>query len=156
MRLNDTVGGMLVLLFGAAVVVYARTFPAATGQSVGPGFFPMLIGVGLMLCGATLAWAARRNAGEARVVFEEWVRRPRMVLNGALVIGGLVFYALAVDQVGFFITAFLFLGVLFVAFGVRRRWIVPTAVIVTLGLHFAFYTLLRVPLPWGWLEAIAW
>jgi hypothetical protein len=29
-------------------------------------------------------------------------------------------------------------------------------VAVTLGLHLAFYSLLRVPLPWGWLEGIAW
>ena len=156
MRLNDTFCGLLVLLVGVAVVVYARTFQVTSGQSIGPGFFPTLVGIGLILCGATLGWSGRRNAGTGRVVFEDWVGRPRMVVNGALVIGALIFYALAVDQVGFFITAFLFLAVLFVAFGVQRRWIVATAVVVTIGLHFAFYTLLRVPLPWGWLEAIAW
>ena len=32
----------------------------------------------------------------------------------------------------------------------------PLAAGVTLALHFAFYTLLHVPLPWGWLEGIAW
>ena len=71
-------------------------------------------------------------------------------------VGALIFYALAVDTLGFFITAFLFLAVLFLAFGVSRRWIAPLAVAVTIGLHFAFYSLLRVPLPWGWLESLAW
>jgi putative tricarboxylic transport membrane protein len=90
------------------------------------------------------------------VEFDDWVRQPRMVLNAALVIGALIFYALMVDTIGFFLTAFILLTTLFLAFGVRRRWVGPIAIVVTLGLHFAFYTLLRVPLPWGWLEAIAW
>jgi putative tricarboxylic transport membrane protein len=29
-------------------------------------------------------------------------------------------------------------------------------VIVTLVIHYAFYSLLRVPLPWGVLERFAW
>jgi putative tricarboxylic transport membrane protein len=36
------------------------------------------------------------------------------------------------------------------------RWIVPLAVVVTLAIHYAFYKLLRVPLPWGWLEPLGW
>jgi putative tricarboxylic transport membrane protein len=87
---------------------------------------------------------------------DEPARGPRGILRATLVIGAVVFYALAVETVGFFITAPVFLAVLFGAFGVRRRWIVPLAAGVTLTLHFAFYTLLRVPLPWGWLEGMAW
>jgi putative tricarboxylic transport membrane protein len=49
-----------------------------------------------------------------------------------------------------------FLSALFVAFGVRRIWIAPVALVATIVIHFGFYTLLRVPLPWGVLEAIAW
>jgi putative tricarboxylic transport membrane protein len=79
-----------------------------------------------------------------------------MVANFALVIADVVFYAVAVDWLGFFITASVFLSVLFLAFGVRRARIVPLAAIVTLGLHYSFYTLLRVPLPWGLLGGIAW
>ena len=156
MRLNDTLSGLLLVLLGAAVVACARTFPAAAGHGVGPGFFPILTGVGLALCGAVLMWSGRRQRDAAWLEVEDWMRRPRMVLNGALVIGGLIFYALAVDTVGFFITGFVFLAVLFLAFGVRRRWIAPIAAAVTFGLHVAFYTFLRVPLPWGWLEGIAW
>jgi putative tricarboxylic transport membrane protein len=39
---------------------------------------------------------------------------------------------------------------------VPRLRIVPLALIVTFAIHYAFYTLLRVPLPWGVLEGIAW
>ena len=156
MRLNDTFTGGLLLILGIAIIAYAQTFPLSPGQSFGPGLFPSLAGGGLMICGLRLLWVGVRQRGTAAMEWDDWVRRPRMVLNCGLVIGDLIFYALVVDRVGFFITAFVFVAVLFLAFGVRRRWIPLLAASVTLGLHFAFYTLLRVPLPWGWLEAIAW
>ena len=156
MRLSDTLSGFLLLLFGGAVVFYARTFPATAGQSIGPGLFPILIGAEMAACGIVLLWMGRKQRDVGWVELEDWVRQPRMLLNGALVIGALIFYALAVETLGFFLTAFIFLVVLFLAFGVSRRWVAPIAVAMTLGLHVAFYTLLRVPLPWGWLKGIAW
>jgi putative tricarboxylic transport membrane protein len=156
MRLNETLTGLLLFLFGIAVVGFAQTFPPSPGQPIGPGLFPALIGGGLGLCGLTLLRAGFRQRGAAWLECDEWVRRPRMVLNAALVIADLIFYALAVDRVGFFTTGFVFLTVLFLAFDVRWRWIPLLAVAVTLALHAVFYTLLRVPLPWGWLEGIAW
>lgn len=156
MKFHDTLSGLLLVLFGAVVAFHASTFPASSGAGVGPGFFPLLTGVGLVLCGGVLAWSGRKQRDAAWFELEEWVRRPRMALNAALVIGALIFYAMAVETIGFFATSFAILAALFVAFGVRRRWIAPLAAAVTLGLHFAFYTLLRVPLPWGWCEGIAW
>jgi putative tricarboxylic transport membrane protein len=155
-RFHDALSGLLTLLFGIAVIAYARSFPVTPGQPIGPGLFPMLIGGAMALCGVALFASSVRSRITPWLQIDEWVRRPRRVLNGALVIGALVFYALAVDTLGFFLTALVFLTVLFLALEVPRRWIAPIAVGMTLGLHFAFYTLLRVPLPWGWLEGIAW
>ena len=156
MRLNDTLSGLLLMIFGISVAVAAGAFPETAGQKIGPGLFPGLIGLGMALSGVVLAWSGRKVRDARWVAFEEWMAEPRMALNAALVVGTLVFYALAVDMMGFFITAIVFLAVLFLAFGVSRRWIAPLAIVVTLGLHFAFYSLLRVPLPWGWLEPLAW
>jgi putative tricarboxylic transport membrane protein len=156
MKLSDTLSGVLSLLIGLAVVAYARTFPPMPGQSVGPSLFPIVVGIGLIGFGAALAWAGTQTRGGPWIELDEWVRRPRMVANFALVIADVVFYAVAVDWLGFFITASVFLSVLFLAFGVRRARIVPLAAIVTLALHYGFYTLLRVPLPWGLLGGIAW
>ncbi|MBI4624232.1 MAG: tripartite tricarboxylate transporter TctB family protein [Verrucomicrobia bacterium] len=156
MRLNDTLSGWLMLILGLTIVACALTFPPMPGQNIGPALFPQIIGGGLAFCGVALVRSGRRAGGPAWVEMDDWVGRPRMVFNFALVVGALVFYALAVDTLGFFITGFVFLAGLFFSFGVRRRWIAPVAAAVTLALHFGFYTLLRVPLPWGWLERFAW
>jgi putative tricarboxylic transport membrane protein len=74
----------------------------------------------------------------------------------ALVIGVNIFYILLVDALGFIPTGVIYLAALFAAFGVRTRWILPLALIITLVIHYSFYKLLRVPLPWGLLERFAW
>jgi putative tricarboxylic transport membrane protein len=155
-KFHDLLSGVLLVVFGVVVALYACTFPTEAGPGVGPGAFPLLIGIAIAGCGAALIGSGLKQPRPKLFEFEEWVRRPRMAFNGALVIGALIFYALAVETLGFFITSFVILAGLFTAFGVRWRWTVPVAAGVTLGLHFAFYTLLRVPLPWGWLEGMAW
>ena len=156
MRLNDALSGLLLFLLGVVLVVYAWTFPVGPNQSIGPGLFPLIIGVGMSGCGVVLFWSGRKRPQTRWLEFEDWLRQPRMAVNALLVIGALIFYAMMVDTMGFFITAFTLLVVLFLAFGVDRRWIAPIAAGTTLGLHVAFYSFLRVPLPWGWLEGMAW
>jgi putative tricarboxylic transport membrane protein len=156
MRLSDTFAGLLIMLLGIAIVVHAMTFPPVPGQAIGPSAFPTMIGISLTVLGAILGYTGPRTRRASWVELEEWIRRPRMVLNFGLVIASLLFYSFAVDRLGFFITAFVFLSALFVAFGVRRIWIAPVALAATVVIHFGFYTVLRVPLPWGVLEAIAW
>lgn len=156
MRLSDKLAGLLILVFGLVVAGYATTFPPMRGQPVGPSLFPTVIGCGFALFGLILLVSGARADAGPLFALDDWMRRPRMVANFAVVVGSLLFYALVVDRLGFFITSVVFLGVLFLAFGVSRRRIVPLALVVTLVIHYGFYTLLRVPLPWGVLEGIAW
>ena len=155
MKLHHALSGLLVLIFGVAIAAQARTFPSMPGRSVGPAFFPTIVGIGLILCGVALV-VSGRGSGQPWIQSGAWVGRPRMLFNFLLVFVDLVFYALAVARLGFFITAVLFLGVLMLSFGVPRARILPLALVVTFIIHYAFYSLLRVPLPWGVLERIAW
>jgi putative tricarboxylic transport membrane protein len=153
MKIGDAVSGLLAALLGAAVVIEARTFPPMPGQPVGPSLFPLLIGAWLIVSGAALIFATlRTRVGRAEVPLPA----RHATLNLALVLAGLLFYALAVNRLGFLVTGTVFLSLLFLVFGIRRARILPLAIVVTLAVHYAFYTLLRVPLPWGVLEGIAW
>ncbi len=67
-----------------------------------------------------------------------------------------VFYILVVDRLGFIPTGIVYLAALFLVFGVRPRWTLPLAVVLTLAIHTAFYKFLRVPLPWGVLQGFIW
>ena len=155
MTFSDRVSGVLTFALGLAVVIRTQGFPPMPGQPIGPAMFPAVIGAVLMMTGSVLfAGSFRRRAASYEIA--AWMRRPRMLINFALVIGDLLFYALVVTHLGFLITAVIFVSVLMVAFGVRRTRILPLAAAMTLIIHYAFYTLLRVPLPWGVLEGIAW
>lgn len=161
MKVNDAVWGALLLLLSAALLVHVQSFPTIPGQKVGPALFPGIIAAGLGVCALLLiakGVAARREGGEraALVALAPWTRQGRYLVAFAVTLGVNVFYILAVDRLGFVLTGIVYLAVLLAVFRVSRRWIVPIAVAVTLIIHFAFYKLLKVPLPWGLLQSVAW
>ncbi len=161
MKINDAIWGALLLLLSVAILIHIQAFPNIPGQNVGPSLFPGFIAVGLATCALALiasGLTARRRGGEQApwIGAEPWMRSPRHTIALALVIGVNVFYILLVDTLGFVPTGVIYLATLFVAFGVRPRLILPLALIITLVIHYSFYKLLRVPLPWGLLERFAW
>jgi putative tricarboxylic transport membrane protein len=160
-KLNDAVWGALLIFFSAAVLTHVQSFPSIPGQKVGPALFPGLLAVGLAVCAVVLivkGLAARAQGGDrARwAELDGWTRSRRHVLAFFAVIGVNLFYILLVDRIGFILTGVVYLGALFAIFGVRLKWIVPIALVAVLVIHYAFYKLLRVPLPWGVLQGIAW
>ena len=161
MKLNDAVWGALLLLFSVALLIHVQSFPKIPGQQVGPALFPGFLAVALGVCAVLLVvkgLTARREKGERGewIAMEAWTRRRHYVLAFALTIGVNIFYIFVVDGLGFVVTGVIYLAALFWVFDVRKGWILPLAVIVTLGIHYAFYKLLKVPLPWGVLQGVAW
>jgi len=124
------------------------------GQKFGPAWFPGVIAVGLIVCGALLAAHAMRS-GAPWFALPAWTRSVRPVAGVALVIAGLLFYVLAADPLGFYLTALLILVVWMRVLGASWRVTLPVAVIATVVIHLSFYKLLRIPLPWGVLERFA-
>lgn len=158
MRFNDAVFGIILMVFAAVVMIHAETtFPGLPGQDFGPAFFPVIIGGVLFACGAilTIQGIAKRRTIPV-VSMGEWVRSPRRVINFALVIGSLIFYVLVSDFLGFIPTSILILALLTYRYGKGIVFALSSAVIVTLVMHTAFYIVLRVPLPWGILQPVAW
>jgi putative tricarboxylic transport membrane protein len=161
MKLNDAVWGALLIFFSATILVHVQAFPTIPGQKVGPALFPGLLAVGLAVCAVMLivkGLASRAQGGERAHWFEldGWTRSRRHVRAFVAVVGVNLFYILLVDKVGFILTGTLYLALLFIVFGVRKRAVLPLALVLTLIIHYAFYKLLKVPLPWGILQGIAW
>jgi putative tricarboxylic transport membrane protein len=157
MKLNDAVFGLLLLALGGLVLFAVRGFPNIPGQPVGPALFPSLIAVGLCVCGAILGvrgWCQREQ--QPWLVWDDWVGSRRHVLALAVLLGSIVFYIAAADRLGFLPCAVIILMALFAVLRVPLARSIVIAVVAALLVHFAFYKLLRVPLPWGVLTPYAW
>jgi putative tricarboxylic transport membrane protein len=121
------------------------------GQKFGPAWFPGLIAAGFGICGAFLVVAGVRQGGPW-LALPEWVRRSRPLVGVGSVIAGLLLYILAANTLGFHITGILLLAFWIRVLGGSWRMAAVAAVLGTVAIHLSFYKLLRIPLPWGFLE----
>jgi len=155
MRFNDALIGIALVLFAGLIVWYVRGFPPMPGQEFGPSLFPRAIAVGFMLTGLGLIVSGARR-WEGAVELSEWMRTPRLAINFLVVVGAVLFYILFSEELGFLVAAPVTLGAILLT--VRTRWFVavPVALAVCVLIHWIFYGGLRVPLPWGLFEPIAW
>ena len=167
MRINDAIWGALFIIGAAAVLIHVQGFPKIPGQNVGPGLFPGVIAAGIAICGLILIVRGLRAraagddvAGDGAAarwfVLPPWLRSAQHIGGFAVLVGVNVFYLLVVDRLGFLITGFVYLLALMWVLRVRLARAVPVAIVMTLLIHYAFYKLLKVPLPWGVLTPFAW
>jgi putative tricarboxylic transport membrane protein len=158
MRLPDRVTGLFLVGLGSCAAYGGWLLPPVPGQPVGPNVFPLVIGIGLALCGLMIAFGVGHTFEEEEelVVAEpgqEAVAPPprgrlyslRALLPPAL----LLFYVLAADRLGFILTAGLIVLATSAALGARLKLSIPLAILAPIGIHLIFAKLLRVPLPIG-------
>ena len=150
MKINDAIFGALFALVGAVVLVHVQGFPTIPGQKYGPGLFPGCIAAGFVICGVLLiASGLRERAVQPWFQAGEWMRSRPQVVAVLAVVAGVAAYILLSNTIGFLILAPLLLFVWMIALGVRWTTALAASVVATLVIWYAFYKLLRVPLPWG-------
>jgi putative tricarboxylic transport membrane protein len=159
MHLSDRFTGGFLMLLGALAFWGGSRLPAVPGQDVGPAVFPMVIGGGLVLCGALIALGighsfeapeaddAQTGPGLARALGRG------APLAALLPPALLIFYVLAAETLGFLPTAALMMLATCRALGASWRLAIGMALASPLAVHLVFFKLLRVPLPDGLLAA---
>ena len=152
MKVNDALSGAGLAVLGGVVLWHIQGFPAMPGQKFGPAWFPGMIAVGLLVCGVLLVLRAPSGPW---IAVPAWTRRARPIAGVASVIGGLLFYVLAADWLGFHFTGLLLLTLWTRVLGAGWRMSLAVSVIATLAIQLSFYKLLRIPLPWGVFERFA-
>jgi putative tricarboxylic transport membrane protein len=156
MKINDAIFGAILAVLGVVVLVHVQSFPTIPGQQYGPGLFPGMISAGFIVCGVLLIFSGIRDrAGDPWVEAGAWMRSPHHLRAVAVIIAGMFAYIVLAELVGFLILAPILLFVWFLALGVRWTTAIVAAVLTTLVIWYAFYKLLRVPLPWGVLTKFA-
>ena len=157
MKVNDAVSGAFFVAFAGLIFFLTRGFTLMPGQDFGGDFFPRsiaalmaLLGGGLIVTGLRDHYR-REGGGQPWAEALEWMRSPRHASNFALVVAVLIFYILVSDSLGFAITAF-------VSLFVGKFWLSSAIIslVSMLAIQQFFGELLRVPLPWGVLQAYSW
>lgn len=157
MKLNDAIAGALFVAIGISVFIYAGSFPAMRGVAYGPDLFPRIIAVMMGIGGATLIVSGLRPAGrQPWLQLADWARKPRSYMLFAAVIGSMVFYILTSDRLGFLLSSFLMMsGLLLVTRGASRLVSsLAVAAVVSVAIYVIFVRMLRVPLPYGFVESL--
>jgi putative tricarboxylic transport membrane protein len=153
LKLHDSLIGAILLCLALVVIWHVRGFPDVPGQTHGAALFPGLAAAGLAISSAILMVNGLRRPANRPV---DEPAEPKRLLPLALTAGSVAFYAVASPVLGFLICGILILAVLMAAYGVALRWLVPISVVATLAIHTGFYRVLKVPLPWGVLQPVAW
>jgi putative tricarboxylic transport membrane protein len=140
----DRLSGGVLILIGLVVLVEDRLLPLGSAHRPGPGYFPMLLAILLVICGAILAVRGKESLSLRSVSWAE-------SFHAIPILGCCIFTTLFMEWIGYRITMLLVLGFLF---GIIERISLWTTLILTFGLSLGsfwlFDTLLRVPLPRGW------
>ncbi|MBQ0822066.1 tripartite tricarboxylate transporter TctB family protein [Microvirga sp. HBU67558] len=159
MQLSDRITGSFVATLGVLSAYGGSRLPPVPGQDIGPSAFPIVIGIGLILCGVLITLGIGHSFEEEAEADLAAVEGPSQHaqttkpliyrLRALLPPGLLLFYVVAVDRLGFLPTAAVMIFVGALAFGAKLRVALPLAAIAPIAIHLIFYKLLRVPLPAG-------
>jgi putative tricarboxylic transport membrane protein len=142
----NLVAGACLAAFGIYVITVAFRLPYVSEVGPGPGFFPLWIGVGLLIFAASLMAASLLNSQEHKPDGSSWTAAGRAVagwlgLAGAIALFPLIGFSLS------FVTLTVFL---IVALDRRPAWLaLGVGIGLALAFHLIFVVGLDVSLPKG-------
>ena len=142
MTINRVSGAFLILL-GLLVVWERRVLPLGTAQHPGPGYFPLLLAILLIVFGVVLVIQGKGGLAFRSII---WTEAP----HAAAILGCCIFIWIFLERIGYRLTLLAAMGFLF---GIMERINLWLALVLTigcsLGTFWLFDTMLRVPLPRG-------
>jgi Tripartite tricarboxylate transporter TctB family len=148
---KDFFAGLLFLVVGIAFALGARTYNVGTGARMGPGYFPLMLGVVLAILGAVeivKALIIGKNGGDK---IGKWAWRPIIFVLGAnlafgVLLGGLPKFK--VPAMGLILGIYALVIIASLAgerFKIKDVLILAT--ILAIGSYLAFIVLLKLQIP---------
>lgn len=144
MRQALLVVAVLGVALGFFYLIEAVRYPLGTAAQPGPGLYPLLVGVVLILSAVGMGREAFLRAPQGAVEWPAGKARPRVIAVGVSALG----YSFLLPLLGHPLTAGLLALVVLQVMGARPWFLrVGVAVAIVLGSHYVFAVLLGVPLP---------
>ncbi len=145
MKKNDRILGVIWFILGSAIAVEALRLGMGDVRRPGAGFMAFLIGTSLGVSGLLLTlWATLKGKGGSKLFAgQNWK-------NVTITLLALVLYIFVMEPLGFFLSTFLLLFVLF-KITAPNKWFSPlvTSVMVVFSCYLIFVVWLKIPLPKG-------
>jgi len=139
----DRISGAFLVLLGLFVAWEGRVLPLGNQSHPGPGYFPLLLAILLMILGGILV--IRGSQGESFRALK-WPEGGHAIA----ILGCCIFATLAMESIGYRITMVIILGFLFGPVERLKLWQVCTlTAVLGLGTFWIFDSFLKVPLPRG-------
>src|SRR5699024_7568684 len=137
---------LTIVLAGGAIISIRSNYPFGTLDAPGPGFYPLLVSIFLVVCGiiGLIEWATARNRHDKTISYEFSLKKisfPVFIILIAL-LGPVVYFA------GFLISTIP--AAMITAVLVRKKITVMTIVsmiVMPIIIFIAFDVLLGIPLP---------
>lgn len=128
------------------VFVYSESFKKTQDNSLNPAVWPRII-CGLLCIAATVQLI---NALKGKISTCITVKNKKEVITAIIAV---ILYVMLLKSVGYIICSVLLMVVLLIIFREKKPWIYVVLPVVTTGAAwFMFHSLLRVPLPAGFLR----
>lgn len=146
-NLREMISGAAFLLIAAFVFAVSLGLGVGVLRDPGPGFVLFWASIALAICACTLLGIGLSGGAAALSQPDAGNRADRR--NAAVVAAALIGYCLALPKLGYFLSTFLLMAVLF-GLGRMKPWMVLLGSLVTVALsYYLFAHLLRTPLPRG-------
>ena len=84
---KDLIAGLLFIAAGIAAIAIATNYTLGTAARMGPGYFPRILGILMIVLGGVLALRSLRLDGAP---LPGWKWRPVLVVLGSVVVFGLI------------------------------------------------------------------
>ena len=138
---QDFIGGVLALAFGAFMLDKALAYPMGSMLRMGPGFFPAVLSVLIIVLGAALALHGLRQRAAAPAV--EIRLRPIAMISIAVVL-----FALLIERFGIVPATMALILVSSLAGARVRPWrVLIMAAATTAAIYVIFIVILQMPWP---------
>lgn len=139
---------LLFLALGIFLIVEGWKLGIQGMYGPGPGMFAALVGMGMAVLAGV--WLVRLSFPSGREEVPQVSGDRAGLIRVALVVAGLVAFALLLRPIGFNLSMFLLLLALLIGFGRERIFLkIVVASLASFGTHYVFETMLRVPLPYA-------
>jgi putative tricarboxylic transport membrane protein len=140
---RDMIAGVLLIAIGIAVSIWAIRLQVGTLLRPLSGFFPLLVGSGIVALSIILVFRGWRGGGKAPQPYGDW-QRP------AIMVAGLAVYALILAPVGYILSTILIAMVTLRILGLKSWKVIGlSSVVLSVTVYFVFTRLLDVELPAG-------